>query len=425
MIFKEHKTNIQQILRLIPNTLLSQLAINSKVDYCAKVLQGERIFYLLLYALLKSKDISQRYLEDVFKSSHFKFLFNYSVDLKVSHSSISERLSKINLDFFKQVYEAIYEKYNQLYPSDEQNKLHLIRVDSSMVAELGSRLQQGMNVGKKKTKEPDKGKKQVKYTMAYDGDKVCGVKMYNEPIYLSEDMAIPPLLEELIIKDVGHKNIYVFDRGVVALRSYNKLTSGNAVFVGRLQTKRKKEVISSLLDENTDRDLGTLELISDDIIHLYNADKRRFDQTPYRLIIAKRKVEKDTTRPQNKGKVKIVENDIHFITNNFELDAKTITDIYKRRWDIEVFFKFIKQELNFKHFVSVNENGIQVMLYMTLIAAMFLMIYKKENNLGFKTAKRRFTIEVEDITTMLTVVFCGGDISKYGKIDYYRRLLPK
>lgn len=425
MVFKEHRTNIQHILRLIPDNLLSKLAINSKVDYCAKVLQGERIFYLLLYALLKSKEISQRYLEDVFKSPSFKFLFNYSIDLKVTHSSISERLSKINLDFFKQAYETIYERYNQLYPSVEQNKLYLIRVDSSMVAELGTRLQQGMSVGKKKIKEPEKSKKQIKYTMAYDGDKVCGAKVYNEPIYLSEDMAIPPLLEELIVKDIHHKNIYVFDRGVAALRSYNMLTNSNAVFVGRIQTNRKKEIISSLAYENTDRDLGVLELISDDLIHLYEADKREFNQTPYRLITAKRKVEKDTTRPQNKGKVKKIENEIHFITNNFEMSAKEIADCYKRRWDIEVFFKFIKQELNFKHFVSVNANGIQVMLYMTLIAAMLLMIYKKENGLGFKTAKRRFTIEVEDIATMLTVLFCGGDISKYGEIDYYRRLIPK
>jgi hypothetical protein len=44
MIFKEHKTNIQQILRIIPDKLLSKLALNTKVDYCAKVLQGERLY---------------------------------------------------------------------------------------------------------------------------------------------------------------------------------------------------------------------------------------------------------------------------------------------------------------------------------------------------------------------------------------------
>ena len=59
---------------------------------------------------------------------------------------------------------------------------------------------------------------------------------------------------------------------------------------------------------------------------------------------------------------------IVFITNNKELTAVEVTELYKRRWEIEVFFKFIKQLLNFKHLVSRNENGIQVILYVTLIA---------------------------------------------------------
>jgi hypothetical protein len=46
---------------------------------------------------------------------------------------------------------------------------------------------------------------------------------------------------------------------------------------------------------------------------------------------------------------------------------------------------------------------------MTLIAAMMVLIYKKANNLGYKTAKRRFTKEVRDLAIALIVVQCGGD----------------
>jgi hypothetical protein len=49
MIFKDHKLSLQQIFQLIPADLLSKLALSTKVNYCAKVLQGERMFYLLLY----------------------------------------------------------------------------------------------------------------------------------------------------------------------------------------------------------------------------------------------------------------------------------------------------------------------------------------------------------------------------------------
>lgn len=424
MIFKEHKTNIQQILRLIPDNLLSKLALSTKVDYCAKVLQGERLFYLLLYAILKSERISQRYLEDIFKTNHFKFLFNYSVDLKVSHSSISEKLSKINLDFFKQAYEAIYEQFNQVYSSKEQEQLCLIRVDSSMVAEACTKLQKGMSVGKKKTKEPENQKKQVKYTMAYDGAGICLAELLTEPRFLSEDIAIPQVIDNLIKTDKEHRNLYVFDRGVSSLNSYNRLTEQQTQFVCRIKTNRKKEVVYSLMESNTESDLGSLELVSDEVIHLFDSAKNCFSTVEYRLIVAKRKVELDTTPPQNKGKFKRVENEFYFLTNNFEMSAKQVTECYKKRWDIEVFFRFIKQELNFKHFLSVNENGLQVMLYMTLIAAMLLMLYKRTNEIGFVTAKRRFTMEIEDMITAMAIIYCGGDIAKYGEVDF-RRHIPK
>jgi hypothetical protein len=62
--------------------------------------------------------------------------------------------------------------------------------------------------------------------------------------------------------------------------------------------------------------------------------------------------------------------------------------------------------------VSLNKNGIQVMAYMTMIASMLLLIYKKANNLGYKTAKRRITMELRDMITAILIVFAGGDIAK-------------
>ena len=96
------KVSAPSVLRMIPDDLLAKIASDTKVDYCAKVLKGERLFYLLVYAFLCADRLSQRKLETVFSSQQFKSLFNYSVDMKVSRSSISTRLSAINLDFFEQ-----------------------------------------------------------------------------------------------------------------------------------------------------------------------------------------------------------------------------------------------------------------------------------------------------------------------------------
>lgn len=72
----------------------------------------------------------------------------------------------------------------------------------------------------------------------------------------------------------------------------------------------------------------------------------------------------------------------------------------------------MKQELNFSHFLSLNENGIQVILYMTLITAMLVMIYKRENEIGYKTAVRRMGIELENLVMAIIVIQSGGDLRK-------------
>ncbi|MBL4559739.1 MAG: transposase [Labilibaculum sp.] len=76
--------------------------------------------------------------------------------------------------------------------------------------------------------------------------------------------------------------------------------------------------------------------------------KQQLVEEPFRLIVGKSK--------QDPKKV------FWFVTNDFELTAKQVADAYRRRWDIEVFFRFIKQELNVSHLVSLNKNGIQVIL---------------------------------------------------------------
>ena len=101
---------------------------------------------------------------------------------------------------------------------------------------------------------------------------------------------------------------------------------------------------------------------------------------------------------------------IHFVTNIKELSAEDITLLYKHRWDIEVFFKFLKQELNFSHLINRSENGIKVMLYCTMIAAILLLTYKEINGLkGHKIMKQRFLNELEKLLMKDFVIICGGN----------------
>ena len=65
-----------------------------------------------------------------------------------------------------------------------------------------------------------------------------------------------------------------------------------------------------------------------------------------------------------------------FLTNNFKLSAKTIADIYKERWQIEIFFRWIKQNLKIKAFVGNSRNAVMTQIYVALIAYLLLCMFK-------------------------------------------------
>ena len=111
---------------------------------------------------------------------------------------------------------------------------------------------------------------------------------------------------------------------------------------------------------------------------------------------------------------------IMFITNAKTLTAVEVIELYKRRRDIEVFFKMLKQLFNFKHFLNRTANGIQVVLYVTMLAAILLIACKKENALkGFKIAKQKLSQELEIEIVKQLIVLCGGNPKYLPRIFAY------
>ena len=140
----------------------------------------------------------------------------------------------------------------------------------------------------------------------------------------------------------------------------------------------------------------TLKIISDSWVYLYTMHEKR-SKYPIRLIEA---VRKDNNE-------KIV-----FITNLKDIESTEVAAIYKSRWDIEVFFKFIKQHLNFSHLLNRTENGIKVIMYVTMTVAVLLAEYKKIRKLtGYKIPKRKFAQELENDILYNFVLLCKGDPS--------------
>lgn len=386
MKFKEDGIGVSDLLKLIPDDLLLDLAAETKVDYQVKKLYGRNVFNLLLFGLLSSERVGLRSLEDFYNSKKFKVLFKLPSSTKsAKYNSLSVRLATMNVSYFEKAYELIYEQCSQFY--DEQTlslQYKITRVDSTMVCETANKLEQGINVGRKKD-----GKKQVKYTISVTDIFPSSVEIFTQQNCISENLTIPKAILKVI--DKRKDNVFVFDRGVTDRKTFCKLDKNECSFVTRLNANARHIVLEDLKLPDK-RIIRNLTVIKDQMVYLYQSGNKVVKH-PFRLI--------QTTN--EKGK------DFWFLTNRLDLTCEEIITAYKHRWDIEVFFRFIKQELNFSHLISVNINGIKILLYMTLILAMLILIYKKINEFGYKTAKRRFAIELEDIVNVYMIKLCGGD----------------
>ena len=372
-----------EIIQLLPDNLLYDLAIETKVNKYSKKLQGEIIFKLLLYCILSYKDNSLRRMENAYESFAFKLLNGHHSG-KIKFNSISERLSSINVSYFEQLYETCIDTFSPLFTASEHK---LIRFDSTIISQSCKLLKIGYQL-----KGNSANHKFLKFTIGYS----ClpsSIHFFCEQTYNSENVALKEAI--LDYEDSNQTSIKIFDKGITSRKTYDELTEQNILFISKINTNSKCLIHQqNILKKPIETE--TLTIIEDNLVYYYNSSSK--SKYPLRCI-------KSTSKSTNEP--------IFFITNIKDISPTEITTIYKSRWEIEIFFKFIKQELNFSHLLNRSENGIKVMLYTTMIASILLLVYKKKNNLkGYKILKQKFVQDLENELIRDFVRLCDGNIEK-------------
>lgn len=370
---------VQDLLKFIPTEELEFLAAETKVNHQVKKLDGITMFQLLLYSMINHNQSSLRVMEKFYHSSSFKILAGTG-DQTTKYNSIRDRMVAMNPEFFEKIFYSLFDKFSKYF--NEQDAIQ--RYDTTMVAISSKLVDWGMKVGSKTDK------KQIKYTVGLKGSFPCHVEIFKHKEALCEDNTIPQAIFNSKEKDSG---IIVFDRGVQKRKTFVKLTNDKLRFVTRIKTDVSYKIISSQNIIASDQN-STVDIKEDLIVKFMNADRKKTDPA-FRLI---------------KAQIKASGEPIYFLTNITDMNAYEIASIYKQRWQIEVFFKFLKQQLNFSHFVSRDANAIQVNLYMTLIASILIIAYKKLNNLkGYKIVKLQMANDLEAALISQIVILCGGN----------------
>jgi hypothetical protein len=162
----------------------------------------------------------------------------------------------------------------------------------------------------------------------------------------------------LDIMPVEQNAIYVMDKAYVDLAALFEIHQANAFFVTRAKTNMVFEVVT--ISEGIDQEAG---LRSDQTVVFTGHKSRKLYPQPIRRV----------EYWDDKKDITLI-----FITNNVDLSAIDVAYVYKNRWQIEVFFKWIKQNLTIKRLWGYSENAVHIHIWVAISTYLILAYTKKQ-----------------------------------------------
>lgn len=150
-------------------------------------------------------------------------------------------------------------------------------------------------------------------------------------------------------------SILVMDRAYTDFEWFDSLTKQKVYFITRAKIDMAFEIIGQ------HKEIRNKRIVADDVIRM--TGRYTFKKYPHNLrLIELWDDEKNTS--------------VYFLTNNFKLAATTIASAYKARWDIEIFFKWVKQNLKIKAFYGTSENAVKTQIWTAIIFYLLLSYIK-------------------------------------------------
>ena len=195
---------------------------------------------------------------------------------------------------------------------------------------------------------------------------------------------------------------YIFDRGYVDFTRLHKITNHSAYFVIRAKSNLKfNRMYSNKVDKTTGVQCDQVGKLSGFYVSKQYPDKLRrvkfYDEETKRIFV--------------------------FLTNNFELSAVHIALLYKNRWQVELFFKWIKQHLKIKCFWGTSENAVRIQIYTAIISYCLVSI------VGYDLKIDRSTYEILQVLgislldkTPVNELFTKIDYKDVNELDYNQLL---
>lgn len=373
------KVSTTRFKNLIPKALLDKLALKYNVNAHNQVkLPGSTMFLSLLNGLLNHPELSLRMLEEQYTKLTGK---------KCDHSSFGKRFESIKPEFFQDILYHLQSKMDAVMEKSDIKALKLRIVDATIVTLSAKLLKFGIkaNHGNKGEKRQIKAVIELSDTGLPNLLHICKNQSEFSDVYaLGETMKSFTKPNDLWVFDKGchgrHPLFYLHNAGSfwITPHSTQRLDTIQTIYEGSPITPEIPEnnepaliiykVEQMVFCNKWDKiqDLESMKLV---VIFCHRWDTRAKCWKQFELM---------TNLPLSECGTKAG-----------PYTFQEVTELYRRRWEIETFFKLIKQHLGYEHLVNHSENGIKIMILMSMIAALIMIWYKQQTDItnGWKAIK--------------------------------------
>ena len=307
---------------------------------------------VMLYAVIKRfdslREITTSLLADTNKLAHIGITF------KIGRSTLADANKRRSESIFEAIYRDLYARYKGELISDSRSRKHpkwmdrLQIIDSTTITLFSNLIFKGVG------RHPKTGKKK-------GGIKVHTVIHANEGVPSDIKFTSAATNDSFMLKpsNLNKGDIMAMDRAYVNYEKFEELTQRGVIYVTKMKKSLKYMINQDVMYQTAD---GLMEVRLQHVTFSKQLKTGEIITHNARII---------TYVDINKCKL------ISLLTNDMDSDPNDIIAIYRKRWEIELLFKQIKQNFPLKYFYGESANAIKIQIWVTLIANLLLMVMQK------------------------------------------------
>ena len=342
-----------QVIKLLDKSKILQISREQGGERYTKHFNGWVHLVVMLYAVIMRfdslREITASLLTEARKLPHIGITF------KIGRSTLADANKRRPEAIFEAIYRDTYATYRHVLSSDSRTgktpkwMRRLQIIDSTTITLFSNLIFKGVG------RHPKNGKKK-------GGIKVHTVIHANEGVPSDIRFTSAATNDSFMLKpsSLSKGDIIAMDRAYIDYEKFEQLTEKKVTYVTKMKKSLKYEILSDTI---------------------YQAPEGVMEVRVQEVRFAKRKQDGETI-VHNARIITYVDVRKHklisLLTNDMEFDPSEIIEIYRKRWEIELLFKQIKQNFPLKYFYGESANAIKIQIWVTLIANLLLMVMQKQ-----------------------------------------------